>query len=740
MKVVKVIASTVLIASMMAPAAYAEAATQNPNVDSDGDGLTNQVELLLQTNPNKKDTDGDGLDDYFEYISKLYSPILKDTDGNGVSDGDEDADSDGLTNLQELAKGTNPYLKDTDNDGLHDGEEVEKGTNPLADDSDRDGLIDSEEERLHFHPLNPDTDGDGILDGDEIMDVEIAAPAYLQNKPSYPSITIKTQAKNAFFTKIQPVSTNHPILNNSIPGLIGNAYGIYSDIDIEEAKITFHYANSARKKNFQPSVFYYDEEKQTLEKVPNQVHDAKTRTVTAALNHVGIYVLIDSVKWERAWEEFAQLDDHTKDTDNDGIPDVYETHGIIIGTGSLIKTDPNNPDTDQDGILDGDEIQFEQNAKYATLLSNPTKKDSDGDGIEDAEEKPGEALVYNVTDEALAVFSDIAYLDVKSHANSKEQAQGLEDFSNQDVPPIPLSKESIQHSIRLKKKAALVKDWEIVGFNEDQVSGHYGIALRHSYSNNIVIAERGAKDALAEGILGYLDLLLEGNHSQVEHALAFSKNAIYHHWDNHIFVTGHSLGGFHAQVISYHLIHNTLTKNNALSSTKKKAIHHAIANHYQRTATFNSVPLFNKNSLRQLGIDMPAYTKPAIPEKEMGKQKYEKYITNYQLSYDILTIAGQYVKAGYIGKTVMFNYPEYAPKTVDNAPFNQLKELLEEYRKSPYSYIARNPSNRVELNRFLTNFYLWLSLNRPEESKQLMKKLNLAIEAHGIKNFDDYEF
>lgn len=88
----------------------------------------------------------------------------------------------------------------------------------------------------------------------------------------------------------------------------------------------------------------------------------------------------------------------------------------------------------------------------------------------------------------------------------------------------------------------------------------------------------------------------------------------------------------------------------------------------------------------------------------------------------------------------MFNYPEHTPKTVDDAPFDSLKALLEEYRKSPYRYIAGNPRNRVELNRFFTNFYLWLSLNRPEESKQLLKELNLTIEAHGIKNFDDDEF
>jgi len=58
-----------------------------------------------------------------------------------------DSDSDGLTDVEEQALGTNPNVIDTDNDGLSDYEEVKI---------------------YHTDPLNADTDGDGYSDGVEV--------------------------------------------------------------------------------------------------------------------------------------------------------------------------------------------------------------------------------------------------------------------------------------------------------------------------------------------------------------------------------------------------------------------------------------------------------------------------------------------------------------------------------------------------------------------------------------------
>lgn len=81
-----------------------------------------------------------------------------------------DRDGDGLSDQQELIIGTNPDNPDTDGDGLLDGEEVLLyGTNPLVRDTDNDGLSDFDEVRTHrTDPRNPDTDGDSCSDGLEI--------------------------------------------------------------------------------------------------------------------------------------------------------------------------------------------------------------------------------------------------------------------------------------------------------------------------------------------------------------------------------------------------------------------------------------------------------------------------------------------------------------------------------------------------------------------------------------------
>jgi len=54
-----------------------------------------------------------------------------------------DQDGDGLTNGEEIRRGTDPTKIDTDGDNLEDGDEVKWGLNPLSKDSDGDGLLDN---------------------------------------------------------------------------------------------------------------------------------------------------------------------------------------------------------------------------------------------------------------------------------------------------------------------------------------------------------------------------------------------------------------------------------------------------------------------------------------------------------------------------------------------------------------------------------------------------------------------
>ncbi len=76
-----------------------------------------------------------------------------------------DDDSDGLSNQREAELTTDPKNPDTDTDTLTDGQEVNVwNTNPIAFDSDKDNLSDGQEVQRGSNPNNPDTDGDGIPD------------------------------------------------------------------------------------------------------------------------------------------------------------------------------------------------------------------------------------------------------------------------------------------------------------------------------------------------------------------------------------------------------------------------------------------------------------------------------------------------------------------------------------------------------------------------------------------------
>lgn len=105
------------------------------------------------------DKDSDGMPDWWE---RNYG-------GNLVASAD--LDSDGLTNLEEYTKRTNPTIVDTDADGLTDFKEVRTyNTNPLKKDSDEDGLADNIEiQQYGTNPLLSDTDGDALDDSSEIQ-------------------------------------------------------------------------------------------------------------------------------------------------------------------------------------------------------------------------------------------------------------------------------------------------------------------------------------------------------------------------------------------------------------------------------------------------------------------------------------------------------------------------------------------------------------------------------------------
>lgn len=113
-------------------------------------------------------------------VTSMFIP-LPDNDRDGNPDGlDPDDDNDGLTDEEEDKIGSDPLISDTDNDGCTDDiddfprdpllclDSDNDGIDDKVDpDDDNDGLTDLKEKELGTNPLNPDTDGDGVNDGQD---------------------------------------------------------------------------------------------------------------------------------------------------------------------------------------------------------------------------------------------------------------------------------------------------------------------------------------------------------------------------------------------------------------------------------------------------------------------------------------------------------------------------------------------------------------------------------------------
>jgi len=127
--------------------------------DADGDGVTNLQEFLIDTMPTNEDTDSDGLIDGDEVNSYITDPKDPDSDDDQLTDGDE-----------VHTYSTDPREPDSDEDGLTDGEEITAhATDPNESDSDNDGLNDGDEvNTYHTDPNNIHSDSDGLADGWEV--------------------------------------------------------------------------------------------------------------------------------------------------------------------------------------------------------------------------------------------------------------------------------------------------------------------------------------------------------------------------------------------------------------------------------------------------------------------------------------------------------------------------------------------------------------------------------------------
>lgn len=157
-------------------------------IDTDGDGLSDNEETNLGTDPNDADTDDDGVLDGAE------ANVRSDSDGDGLKNGvDPDSDNDGLFDGTEM--GVTTPDADTDVDAGHFVADADPNTNtsPVLPDSDFGSVQDGEEdtnrngafdfgERDPNDPTDDLNQGRGDADGDGIPNGQDFCPSDPENR------------------------------------------------------------------------------------------------------------------------------------------------------------------------------------------------------------------------------------------------------------------------------------------------------------------------------------------------------------------------------------------------------------------------------------------------------------------------------------------------------------------------------------------------------------------------------
>ncbi len=217
--------------------------------DPDGDLLKTYMEQTVYfTNPENRDTDSDKLYDNEEVLEFRTSAFLVDTDADTLDDYTEvkvlftdplkfDTDGDAFSDNAEVAAGSDPLDPDSIPEGSQDKavspEWAEKYNLDVTDgmqDSDGDGLSDMLEYQYSTNPISTDSDADGFSDTEEVL--QLGTDPNVKNDAETPA-TIGVRITN--FVEYQPVGDNTPMIKGIAP--VGSIVRIVLKNDFGHEKI-----------------------------------------------------------------------------------------------------------------------------------------------------------------------------------------------------------------------------------------------------------------------------------------------------------------------------------------------------------------------------------------------------------------------------------------------------------------------------------------------------------------------
>ena len=366
--------------------------------DTDGDGLNNLQEFQRGSDPRKADTDGDGLSDSAESV---VNALNADSDGDGLSDG---AEVNGPIP-------TNPNLADSDGDGVSDHDEVARHTDPTHNPVSSPTFIGyvpffrSTPSRWEWSLENVQLVWDhgagglapNVWNEDQLISFAVRNPATtdwrtfgmeLRHFNGSLSYLFHSEYTGGFSYSSQPNSSIWDANYGNPPPDLKSALGFsgYGPADISSRlqfrlfaqrgansnswTVTFTITNQTSNTLVLSRNFNNCTARNPLENGTAQWTDYNGVTNQCSMVvHQGVKLFFSTNALENL-PPFASV----KDSDNDGMPDVWEDANLF---NKLSATDATQ-DADADGLNNRDEF---------LAGTNPRIADTDGDGIRDLVER-----------------------------------------------------------------------------------------------------------------------------------------------------------------------------------------------------------------------------------------------------------------------------------------------------------------------------------------------------------------
>jgi|GEM_PF-5237353 len=257
-------------------------------------------------------------------------------------------------------------------------------------------------------------------------------------------------------------------------------------------------------------------------------------------------------------------------------------------------------------------------------------------------------MIYDVSDRTMTHVSNLAYVNLESEVNKR------------------IANASKVHSRgHLGAMKDEMGDWTIVKANDGGFfsAGFGGVAVKKGH--DIVIGYRGTESTF-EFIYDFLadvNLFISGTNVQSNKASKFAAELILEYEQANAYVTGHSLGGFLAQVVSYKMLEDELHNSFHPNSSNHTILREILlqGSHFKKGVTFNAAPFF----YHTYGFFNGIIIRPEIPLKALTSNKYNEQVINY-------SIEGDFLQSGFVdtGSATKFGkiFPAYQMENTEKKP------------------------------------------------------------------------